>query len=167
MENVTMYSGYLKTLSDSRKLHYIMIYSESKTPALDPLVMWLNGGPGCSSLLGMLQEIGPYLVGNNYTDGMPLTRNPYSWTRNANVVFLESPAGVGYSINTDHNYKYTDENTADDAYAALKDLLTTKFPNFRNSKFFVLCRLPRFPGRAMRASTSPTSPKGFSTTRAL
>lgn len=132
-----MYSGYLNTTNSERRLHYVMIYSESNSQPNDPLVMWLNGGPGCSSMLGMLHEIGPYIVGNNYTKGQQLTRNPYSWTRNANIVFLESPAGVGYSINNQRNYQHNDSTTVEDAYVALKDLLTRKFPLFRNSPFFL------------------------------
>jgi len=135
--NVTMYSGYLNTTNTERELHYVMIYSESPSQPNDPLVIWLNGGPGCSSLLGMLHEIGPYVVGNNYTVGQQLTRNPFAWTRNANILFLESPAGVGYSINKESYYRNNDTSTATDAYAALKDLLSNKFKNFRNSPLFL------------------------------
>jgi carboxypeptidase C (cathepsin A) len=99
-------AGYLNTSSDSRKLHYILLGSDKGSDNNDPLTLWLNGGPGCTSKLGFLQEIGPfYLEQNiNYNNGDLLTPNPYSWTKYSNLLFLDSPAGVGYSINTDPNY---------------------------------------------------------------
>eukprot|EP01047_Picozoa_sp_COSAG01_P078465 COSAG01_NODE_14508_length_1445_cov_1.959138_1_plen_178_part_00 len=57
------------------------------------MVLWLNGGPGSSSILGMLEEHGPLLMG---ADGK-LIENPYAWTNAAHLLVLESPAGVGYS----------------------------------------------------------------------
>jgi len=57
-------------------------------------LIWFNGGPGCSSLLGWSQEHGPYVMdsGTNY-----FVPNEYSWNTAANVLYIESPAGVGYS----------------------------------------------------------------------
>lgn len=81
------------------------------------MVLWLNGGPGCSSLLGLLEEIGPYLTEGE--DG-ELVAHPYPWNKKANLLFLESPAGVGYSTNTVTDYEYTDDKTASDNYDAIK-----------------------------------------------
>ncbi len=79
----------------------------------------LNGGPGCSSFLGMMQEIGPF-VWEDGTQGFQQTYNQYSWNNNASLLFFESPPGVGFSENNDTNYTYTDNNTAVDNYAALQ-----------------------------------------------
>ena len=57
-----------------------------------PLVIWLNGGPGCSSLEGMLIEfIGPFSVNNDLT----LKLNPHGWHHKANMLFLDQPVGTG------------------------------------------------------------------------
>lgn len=72
----------------------------------DPVTLWLNGGPGCSSLLGYLQEIGPFYLedGANYKPGDNLTENKNAWTKISNLLFMESPAGVGFSFNTDSKF---------------------------------------------------------------
>lgn len=84
-----------------------------------PLVLWLNGGPGCSSLVGALKENGPCLLDDNATD--PSTHvNPYSWTEVAHVLYLEQPAGTGYSYGTEN-----DSNSAmvaEDVYYFLQHL---------------------------------------------
>ena len=54
-----------------------------------------SGGPGCSSLAGgFLSELGPYYPTN---EPGGLQRNEFAWTQAANVIFLESPAFVGWS----------------------------------------------------------------------
>lgn len=56
--------------------------------------MWLNGGPGCSSLLSMMQENGPFIIPpGTYKPVL----NPNAWNKRANLVYFEGPAGVGYS----------------------------------------------------------------------
>ena len=89
------YSGFLdaSAAEPGTKLHYWFAQSSRDDYASRPVVLWLNGGPGSSSVLGWLQEMGPLLV--NRTGG--LMPNPWAWTLEANVLALESPAGVGYS----------------------------------------------------------------------
>lgn len=54
--------------------------------------------------------------GKNYTDGDKLVPNPYSWHTVSNLLFLESPAGVGYSINTNGSFQYNDLTTMQDNF---------------------------------------------------
>ena len=69
------YSGYL-TVSDTKSLHYTFATSLSSTPTTDPVVIWFNGGPGCSSMLGFMQENGPIIVDDGETQ---FKLNDYPW----------------------------------------------------------------------------------------
>lgn len=61
-------------------------------------VIWLNGGPGCSSMDGALMEVGPYRTKNDQT----LEYNEGSWDEFANMLFVDQPVGTGFSyVNTD------------------------------------------------------------------
>lgn len=86
-----MYSGFLPVNVSSKRYHYIAVTSEKPT---NNLIFWFNGGPGCSSLFGMTMEIGPYVMGDEDTR---FKRNLHSWNKEAHVVYIEMPAGVGYS----------------------------------------------------------------------
>lgn len=81
-----------------------------KDPDNAPLILWTNGGPGCSGLAGFFTENGPFRVGY---DGTNLLHNHYAWNKVANMIFVEQPAGVGFSP-AGENPKYSDENSAND-----------------------------------------------------
>ncbi|VDL81322.1 unnamed protein product [Nippostrongylus brasiliensis] len=99
--NFSSYSGYLSA-SATDKFHYWLTESQ-RNPSKDPLILWLNGGPGCSSIGGLIEELGPFKV-KDY--GATVYANEYSWNLFANVLFLESPSGVGYSFNTNGNVDF-------------------------------------------------------------
>ena len=109
------YSGYLP-VTETKALHYVFIESLSN-PATDPILIWFNGGPGCSSLLALFQEHGPYVV----DDGEYFIKdNPEPWNKRANILYLESPAGVGFSIaGLPSDAQHNDMSQSKDAKAAL------------------------------------------------
>ncbi|XP_072051661.1 lysosomal protective protein-like [Amphiura filiformis] len=124
------YSGYLKA-TGTRYLHYWYVESQS-APDKDPLVVWMNGGPGCSSLDGLMEELGPFKI----TDEATVIDNPYSWNLVANIIFLEAPAGVGYSYADDMDYTTGDKQVAVDNYQALQSFFA-KFPNRKSNPFYI------------------------------
>ncbi|VDP56004.1 unnamed protein product [Schistosoma curassoni] len=113
--NFKQFSGYLHGSSDKVNIHYWLVEAAS-SPASAPLIVWLNGGPGCSSLEGLLTENGPYLI--------------------ANVLYLEAPAGVGFSYSTAPSQTWDDDRTALDNYHALLHFLK-KFPEYEGRRLFV------------------------------
>jgi len=64
-------------VSSTKALHYVFIESLSK-PSTDPILIWFNGGPGCSSMLGLFAEHGPYVIDDGETIIKP---NPWPWNK--------------------------------------------------------------------------------------
>ncbi|KAE7995616.1 hypothetical protein FH972_000392 [Carpinus fangiana] len=130
------YAGYVNVNETNGRELFYWFYEATTQPDQKPLVLWLNGGPGCSSVgYGATQEIGPFIVDTN---GTGLKYNPYSWNTRANMLFLESPIGVGFSYtNTTNDFKNLGDNfTANDAYIFLHKWFL-KFPSYRTRNFFI------------------------------
>jgi carboxypeptidase C (cathepsin A) len=152
--NFRMYSGYI-SVSSSKQLFYWFVESVN-APSTDPLILWLNGGPGCSSLGGLLSENGPFSPDNSSN----LVPNPYSWNNVANVLYLESPAGVGFSIFNPTGIS-GDNSTADDSFRFLQKWFAL-YPKYQNNDFYIAGEsygghyIPTLAYRiAMAAQTSP------------
>ncbi|KAK7404258.1 hypothetical protein VNO78_05002 [Psophocarpus tetragonolobus] len=134
----SQYGGYVTVdkLAGRAFYYYFVEAQRSSSKHKLPLLLWLNGGPGCSSVAyGAMQELGPFRVNS---DGKTLHRNIYSWNRVANVLFLESPAGVGFSYsNKSKDYDTNgDKKTAADNYLFLVNWLE-RFPEYKDRDFFV------------------------------
>lgn len=125
-----MYSGYITVNgATGRRLFYFVVESQTN-PQTDPVVLYLNGGPGCSSLVGLFYENGPFKIRTNMT----LVPNPDSWNKAATVIYLDSPCGTGYSYSTTQgDYHSTDKSTADDEYQFLVQFFLS-YPELNNNQ---------------------------------
>nr|GMD13387.1 serine carboxypeptidase-like 18 isoform X2 [Ipomoea batatas] len=122
-DDVVVWLSYIGVgKSEQVQLFYYFIESE-RSPENDPLLLWLTGGPGCSALSGLLYEIGPFTINsaNSTTGDIPaLELNPYAWTKVANIIFLDQPAGTGFSYSkTWEAYRCNDTLSAQYAYSFL------------------------------------------------
>lgn len=95
--DVKSYSGYADVGEDEHIFFWFFEARGDVDPRADaPLTVWINGGPGSSSMIGLFEELGPCRVdyyGNVYS-------NPYSWTNASNVLFIDQPSQVGFSYST-------------------------------------------------------------------
>ncbi|KAL3732643.1 hypothetical protein ACJRO7_029311 [Eucalyptus globulus] len=130
------YGGYVTVDESASRAFYYYFAEAGQNKDSMPLLLWLNGGPGCSSLnYGAMQELGPFRV---HSDGKTLYRNKFAWNIAANVLFLESPAGVGFSYsNKTSDYSASgDSKTATDNYVFLLNWLE-RFPEYKNRDFYI------------------------------
>uniref|UniRef100_A0A7S3D2V7 Carboxypeptidase n=1 Tax=Palpitomonas bilix TaxID=652834 RepID=A0A7S3D2V7_9EUKA len=128
------YAGYLTVRPETNgQIFYWYAESQSATPGGDPLVLWLNGGPGCSSVAGFWGENGPF----HLTKEGVVVNNPLAWNKVANMLWLESPLGVGFSrSSSSKDFYQNDTSTAVGNFVALQSFLK-KFPEFKGRDFYV------------------------------
>ncbi|TMW60629.1 hypothetical protein Poli38472_000671 [Pythium oligandrum] len=127
-----LFSGYLP-IGNGGQAFYFYAESQSDKPEEDPVLLWLNGGPGASSLAGCFTENGPLLVND---DGESLRVNEYGWNKASNFLCIESPVGVGFSYNASGVYESDDLKQADELYLALQQFFD-KFPWLRENDFII------------------------------
>jgi len=128
--HMKMFSGYVE-ISSTKGLFYWFIESEND-PANDPVVLWTNGGPGCSGVSGLLTEQGPFSV----TQDMNLRINPYRWNLIANMIFFEQPVEVGYSWTSEEIDVFGDAMAAKDN-ADFVEGWFDRFKSYKSNPFYI------------------------------
>ncbi|KAK7312208.1 hypothetical protein VNO77_35907 [Canavalia gladiata] len=131
------YAGYITVNETHGRALFYWFFESTEKPHKKPLLLWLNGGPGCSSIgYGQSEELGPFFPQDSSHPKLKL--NPHSWNKASNLLFLESPVGVGFSYTNTSN----DINELGDTIAA-KDSHTflikwfRRFPQFRSHEFYI------------------------------
>ncbi|KAH7655146.1 Peptidase S10 serine carboxypeptidase protein [Dioscorea alata] len=133
---ISQFSGYITVNKENGRALFYWFFEAQTLPSKRPLLLWLNGGPGCSSVgYGAAVELGPLKVKRN---GTGLEYNKYAWNKEANLLFLESPIGVGFSYtNTSSDLTKLDDGfVAEDAYSFIVNWLK-RFPQYQARDFYI------------------------------
>ena len=130
------YSGYLP-VNNGKEMFFYWFVEAVNNPSEAPIALWLNGGPLCSSLGGFFTEHGPFIVNS---EGTELSLRDTSWNKLANMLYIETPAGVGLSYGVGKNasspYSTDDHETSMRNHEALIAFFKL-FPEYQNSDFYI------------------------------
>ncbi|KAE8268864.1 hypothetical protein A4X09_0g3474 [Tilletia walkeri] len=134
---VKSWTGYIDTI-DGKSLWFQFFESRSD-PKKDPLLLWTNGGPGCSSAIGLFQELGPCRVPlrNGAMPSGPAINgtefNEWSWNSQSSIIFIDQPVDVGFSYSRFGVHTYNADQGARDLYAFLR-IFFDAFPRFAENE---------------------------------
>ncbi|KAH8694948.1 putative pheromone processing carboxypeptidase [Talaromyces proteolyticus] len=92
-----MYSGLVPIESKNKSRELFFVFQPTIGAPVDEITIWLNGGPGCSSLEGFLQENGRFVW---QSGTFAPVENPYSWVNLTNMLWVDQPVGTGFSTGT-------------------------------------------------------------------
>eukprot|EP00877_Chromochloris_zofingiensis_P002844 jgi/Chrzof1/12560/UNPLg00512.t1 len=129
------HSGYL-VVNETLGSDLFHIYWEATEPTMPlkhrPIILWLNGGPGCASLFGSLYLGGPWRV----TEDLELVPNPGAWNRRFGMLFIDQPIGTGYSRAGHDTIPHNEILLGYHLYLAIQYFYTIH-PEYQKRPFFV------------------------------
>lgn len=133
MGDVSSYSGYFTVNKEYNSNLFFWFFPAMHNPKTAPVILWLQGGPGASSLFGLFLENGPFVVTANKT----LQMRKYSWTLAHSVIYIDNPVGTGYSFtDNEKGYARNETHVGRDLQTALVQFFLL-FPELQNNDFFV------------------------------
>jgi vitellogenic carboxypeptidase-like protein len=122
--NRSIFSGYLpinNTSPSNSSLFYIFYSAENVSNTSAPIVIWMNGGPGSSSMLGNFYENGPYQVKEENGKIVEKIRE-VNWGSKYNLLYVDQPVGTGLSfLGNISDLTTNQEQIADNFYNALQN----------------------------------------------
>ncbi|XP_071441643.1 venom serine carboxypeptidase-like [Hetaerina americana] len=134
VQAIKSYSGYLTVNETYNSNLFFWFFPAMNEPENSPVLLWLQGGPGVSSLFGLFTENGPYFIND---DDKTLSLNPYSWTMNHSVIFFDQPVGTGFSFtDSDDGYATGQDQVGRDMHTALVQFFTM-FPEYQKNSFYI------------------------------
>ncbi|KAH9607625.1 hypothetical protein KSS87_014135 [Heliosperma pusillum] len=166
VENLGHHAGYYR-LPHSKDARMFYFFFESRNRKDDPVVIWLTGGPGCSSELALFYENGPFQIANN----LSLVWNDYGWDKVSNLIYVDQPVGTGFSYTSDDSdLRHDESGVSNDLYDFLQEFFKAH-PEYAKNDFFITGEsyaghyIPAFASRVHQGNKAkegaPINLKGF------
>ncbi|KAJ9540416.1 hypothetical protein OSB04_026922 [Centaurea solstitialis] len=166
VQDLAQRAGYfhLQHTIDARMFYF---FFESRKAKADPVVIWLTGGPGCSSELALFYENGPFKITNN----LSLVWNDYGWDKVSNIIFVDQPTGTGFSYSSsEEDIRIDETGVSNDLYNFLQAFFKAH-PDYVNNDFYITGEsyaghyIPAFAARVNQGNKNkegiPINLKGF------
>ncbi|KAK1421632.1 hypothetical protein QVD17_24118 [Tagetes erecta] len=114
----------------SRMFYY---FFQSRNRKDDPVVIWLTGGPGCSSAIALFKENGPFHLTNN----LSLVWNDYGWDKVSNIIYIDQPIGTGFSYTSNEkDIRHDEKGVSDDLYDFLQEFFKLH-PDYAKNDLYI------------------------------
>lgn len=130
-KNIKSYSAYFTVDKIYNSNLYFWFFPSESNYEEDPVILWIQGGPGSTSLTGLFHEIGPFSLTSNTT----VTIRDFYWSQTHSVLFIDNPAGTGFSF-TDGGYARNQTKVGEDLYNALLQFFVL-FPELQKNDFYI------------------------------
>lgn len=130
---IVNYAGYFTVNKELNSNLFFWFFPAKNDPENAPVVLWLQGGPGASSLFGLFTENGPFSI----TPKGKLEARKYSWAINHNLIYIDNPVGTGFSFtDSDEGYAKNEDDVGKNLLLGLQQFFLL-FPNLQTNEFFV------------------------------
>jgi len=130
--DISQYAGLLPIRTNTFIFFWLFEQEEEKKSNTEKLTIWLNGGPGCSSMDGVFMENGPYTFDRNDH----IIRNPYSWNKHSNIVYVDQPTGTGFSYTNNNDIPRNELGVGRDFNTFLSQFFRV-FPQYENAEIYI------------------------------
>ncbi|KAK9663981.1 hypothetical protein RND81_14G011100 [Saponaria officinalis] len=166
VENLGHHAGYFR-LPHSVDARMFYFFFESRNSKDDPVVIWLTGGPGCSSELALFYENGPFQIASN----LSLVWNDFGWDKASNLIYVDQPVGTGFSYTSaDDDIRHDENGVSNDLYDFLQEFFKAH-PEYAKNDFYITGEsyaghyIPAFASRVHQGNKAkegaPINLKGF------
>lgn len=132
IKNTISYSGYFTVNRECKSNLFFWFFPAQNNWEKAPVVLWVQGGPGASSLKSLFEDVGPL----TYNDKEGVGRREYSWNVKNNLLFIDQPVGTGYSFTKQGCYAKNIAAVATEFYSSIVQFYQL-FPKLRFNKFFI------------------------------
>lgn len=129
------YSAFFTVNATTGSNMYWWFFPAQNGDASAPLLVYLEGGPGVSSLLSLFYQMGPFSVSLNATSLIP---NPYTWNKEYAMIFIDNPVGTGFSFTkSPAGFTTNEQHVATDLYSLMEQFYTV-FPAYKPNDLYVI-----------------------------